>query len=50
MSARHDLEDAINQTGEPAGRERIFKGHFENEKVNVKGAQSCLTLCAPWTV
>ena len=47
MSARHDLEDAINQIGEPAGRERIFKGHFENEKVKVKVAQSCLTLCNP---
>ena len=47
MSPRHDLEDAINQIGEPAGREMIFKGHFENEKVKVKVAQSCLTLCNP---
>ena len=44
MSPRHDLEDVMNQIGEPAGRERIFKGHSESEKVKVKVAQSCLTL------
>ena len=47
VSPRHALEDAINQIGEPAGRERVVKGHFENEKVKVKVAQSCPTLCNP---